>query len=119
MRAPDQREELLEGRVARRHGRDALLRQDVERILGDAEAIELAGANGAHRRCGLREVVARQRKMTPRETAPRACPERPTRWSSVAIARGAPMWQTRSDRADVDAELERRRRHHRPGPRPP
>ena len=51
-------------------------------------------------------------KTMPFGIAPSAWPERPTRWSSVASARGAPRWQTRSTCADVDAELERRRRDH-------
>ena len=35
-------------------------------------------------------------KTTPFGTPPRVWPERPTRWMSVASARGAPTWQTRS-----------------------
>ena len=35
-------------------------------------------------------------KRIPFGTAPRAWPERPTRWMSVESARGAPTWQTRS-----------------------
>ena len=41
-------------------------------------------------------LVSPQGASTPFGTAPRACPERPTRWISVASARGAPTWQTRS-----------------------
>jgi len=43
----------------------------------------------------------------PLGTAARWCPERPTRCSRVAIERVEPIWHTRSNRADVDPQLER------------
>ena len=65
-------------------------------LAGTRERVELAGADRAD---GGRACTSSSRvsgKTMPFGTAPSAWPERPTRWSSVASARGAPMWHTRS-----------------------
>ena len=92
------------------HG-DDLLGQDVERVLSDLDAIELAGADGAHRGGALHQVVARQRE------------EDALRHRAEPVARAADALQQRREGArraevadevdvpDVDAELQRRGGH--------
>ena len=60
VRPPDERPELLDLQVAGRDRRHALLGQDVERVLGHAERVQLSRPDGAHRGRGLHQVVARQ-----------------------------------------------------------
>ena len=68
-----------------------------------------ARTSAAHSTSSSRDVAKRR----PRDVRPSAWPDRPMRWSSVVTARGEPIWQTEIHRADVDPELERRRRHER------
>jgi hypothetical protein len=111
-RAAHQREEIVRADLARRHRGDALLRQDVERVLGDAEPVQLPRAHGAHGGRGLHEVVAREREDDPlRHGAHRvagaadALDERGQRPRRAHVA-------DEVDGAHVDAQLEGRRRHH-------
>ena len=129
---PDDRVELLPRQIAERPGApqaveqfrlrpvlrgdlgDDLLRQHVERLLGDRQPVEFAAADSVEQRRAFDEIVARQRKQPPLR--------RPV--DRVAGAAGA--LQERRDRprrteladeldlADVDAELERGGRHHGP-----
>ena len=92
------------------HGRDDLLRQDVERRVGNDDAVELAAADRQHERRALDQLVARRRRRAaPLGTAPR-------QWPGAADALHGDGDRSRRsdlaheiDRADVDAELERRR----------
>ena len=86
---------------------DDLLRQDVERLLGEREAIELAAADAVEQRCAFDELVARQREEAAFGRA------------VDGVAGAADALQEARDRtrraeladeidvADVDAELER------------
>ena len=62
MRAAHQRPQLLDADLSRRHRGGALLGEDVERVLGHGEAVELSGVDRTHRGGSLDEVVARQRE---------------------------------------------------------
>ena len=92
------------------HG-DDLLRDDVERVFRDLDAIELAGVDGTHRRRTLDEVVARQRKENslgdgaePVTGAADALQQRRDGARRAEVA-------DELDGTDIDAELERCRRH--------
>ena len=99
--------------ISRARGdRDALLREDVARAGGHRERVELAGAHRAHGGRRLHQIVARERKDD-------ALRHRAARVSGAADALDQRREGARRadvahqvDRADVDAELERRRRHH-------
>ena len=75
---------------------DDLLREHVERLLGDRQPVELAAAtassNAAHSTRSSRDSG----KSRPFGVPSTACPERPTRCRKLAIERGDPSWQTRS-----------------------
>ena len=67
----------------------------------------MARTSAAHSSKSSR-VVAKKR---PLGTAPRQWPERPTRCSATAIARGELIWHDQIDGADIDSEFERSGRH--------
>ena len=95
--AAKQREELVLAPFLRRDFGDDLLRQHVERLFGNREAVELAAA----RRCRAAPRIRPARRATAGTAGPSACrrphgPERPTRCRKLAIERGEPSWQTRS-----------------------
>ena len=105
--APHQRVELVLAPFARADLGHDLLRQHVERLLGDREPVELAAADAVEQRRALDELVARQRKQ-------------PALGRAVdRVAGAADALQEAGDRArraeladevdvaDVDAELER------------
>ena len=46
-----------------RHLGDYLLRQNIERLFGHNNGVELASANAVHQRTGFDKVVARERKQ--------------------------------------------------------
>ena len=97
--------------ILRRHFRDDLLRQHVERALGDDEAVELVAPHAVDKRDALDKIVARKRKEAPLGRA------------ADGVARTADALQEGRDRArradladevdvaDVDAEFERGGRH--------
>ena len=61
------------------------------------DGVELAGADRAQERRAFDEIVARHGKHAALSACPAIVwPERPTRWSSVAMRCGDPIWQTRS-----------------------
>ena len=111
---PDERPEILDPDLARRRQGDHLLGEDVERVRGDAEAVELARADRPHGRRRLHEVVPREREDDPRRHGAEGVPR-----ATDALNEGGERARRADvtdevDRADVDPELERRRRdHHR------
>ena len=62
VRAPDQRKELLEADLAARRDGHALLCQDVARTGRHGQRVELSGADRAHRRSRLHQLVPRERE---------------------------------------------------------
>src|SRR5260221_8162164 len=85
--ATDQRIELVLAAVARSDLGDDLLRQHVERLFGDGQAVELAAAHAVDEGRTLDELVARQR-------------EEPPLWRAVDGVAGAPdALQEAGDRA--------------------
>ena len=111
--AAQQREELVLVPFPCRDFGDDLLRQHVERLLRDREAVEFAAADAVEQRRAFDQLVARQRK------------EAALRRAVDGVARAADALQEGRDRArraeladeidlaDVDAELERGGRHQR------
>ena len=76
---------------------DDLLRQDVERRDRRLDAVEAARVHGADRARRTRPVRRASSRRGGRATcSPSAWPERPMRCRNVVIARGEPIWQTRS-----------------------
>ncbi len=110
--APQAVEELGFRPVARGGLGDDLLRQHVERPLGNRQPVELAATDAVEQRRALDEIVPRQREQTPLGR------------SVDGVAGTAGPLQKRRDRpgraeladqldlADVDPELERCGRHH-------
>jgi hypothetical protein len=109
-RAADHRHELVLGDLLGGGRGDDLLREDVEWRVAQRDRVEVAAPHAAHERRALDELVAGQR-------------EHPAlRRAAEVVARAADALEQRGerarradlhdqiDRADVDAELERRRR---------
>ncbi len=96
-----------------RAGGDDLLRQDVERRLGDARFFQQAAPQPAHQRRALDQRVARQREQPPLgQPAPRvARPADPLQRHRERARRLELHHQL--DVADVDAQLQRGGGHHR------
>ncbi len=90
--------------------RDDLLREDVERGVAQADAVDLGAPRGAHEGGALDELVARERE----EAALGRRADRVARAPDALQARRdrarRPDEAHEIDRAHVDAELERRRR---------
>jgi hypothetical protein len=111
MGTASERQELLDAHLAGRDRRDALLREDVARAGRHGERVELARLDRAHGRRALHEVVAREREEDAlRDRAARVAGAADALDRRRERARGADVAHE-VDRADVDAELERRRRH--------
>ena len=111
--APDQRVELVLAIIAARRLGDDLLRQHVERRVVRDDAIEPAATDNAQERRALDQIVAREGEQASLRRAghrvagaPEPLKQRrnPVRRADLA---------DEIDRADVDAELERRRRDER------
>ena len=92
---------------------DDLLRQHVERLLGDRQPIELAAANAVEQRPAFDELVARQREqpalggaLDRMARAPDALQKRRDRTRRTKLA-------DQVDLADIDAQFERGGRHQR------
>jgi hypothetical protein len=78
------------------------------------QLVELAAPHAVEQRGAFHQLVAGEREQPPLGRAATAWPERPTRCRKFAIERGEPSWQDEIDIADIDAQLQRRRRHQRP-----
>ena len=94
----------------RRHLGDYLLRQNIERLFGHNNGVELASANAVHQRTGFDKVVARERKQN---AFRRAIDRVATTTHSLQKCRNA--FRRRElhheiDRAHIDTKLHRRRR---------
>ncbi len=108
--AAHERRHLRFGHLFGRARRDDLLREDVERRVAQRDRVEVAATDAAHERRALEQLVARHREQAPLGGPPEV------------VARAADALQQRRDRArraelhdeidraDVDAELERRGR---------
>ena len=109
--AAEQREELVLAPLARRHFGDDLLRQHVERLFRDREAIEFPAVHTVEQRRAFDQLVARQREQPalgrPRDRVARAAD--PLQKSRDRARRAELADQV--DIADVDAELQRGGRH--------
>ena len=111
--AAHEREEVVGAPLLRRDLGDDLLGEDVERQRGRVDRVEAAGVHRGEQRGALDELVAGQRV------------EAPLRRAGAAVVGAADPLQERRDaarradladqldRADVDAELERRGGHER------
>ena len=110
--AAHEREELVFAVLARGDFGDDLLREHVERMLGDAQAVELAAAHGIEQRDAVDELVAAARE------------DAALRHAADGVVGAAHALQEHRDAArraelahqlhvaDVDAELERGGGHH-------
>ena len=89
------------------------MREDVERPLRNQQPVQLAPARGAQQRRALEQVVPREREQPPLgnrlEMVTRAA--HPLQQRGDRARRGDLAYQI--DRADVDSQLERRRRDQR------
>ena len=93
--------------ILRRHFRDDLLRDHVERPLGDDKAIELAAPHAVDQRDAFDEIVARQRNEAPlRRSADRVAGAADALEEGRDRARRADL-ADEIDVADVDAKCER------------
>ena len=105
--AAHQREQLVLAPFARADLGDDLLRQHVERLLGDREAIELAAAHAVEQRRAFDQLVARQREQPALgRAADRVAGAADPLQEAGDRARRAEL-ADEVDVADVDAELER------------
>ena len=95
-------------------GGDDLLREDVERTGRHRRPVEDEPRMHAGAAAPSTSSSSVSGKSRPFGIFLRACPARPTRWRNVAIERVAPTWIDEVHVADVDAELERRRRDESP-----
>ena len=94
----------------RRHLGDYLLRQNIERLFGHNNGVELASANAVHQRTGFDKVVARERKQN---ALRRAIDRVATTTHSLQKCRNALRRRElhhEIDRTYIDAKLHRRRR---------
>ena len=98
--------------VARR-GCDDLLGQDVERVLGDDQPVELPLVRRAHQRGALEQLVARQREQPPFGDGGEVVPRPADALQQRGDRPGGADLTDEIDGTDVDAQLERRRRHER------
>ncbi len=110
-RAPHQRERVVLGKILARDHRHQLLREHVQRPVGNARDLEISRAHPAHDRGRLHQLIARDRKEPALGNA-----------ASMVGSATDPLQRDREaargfelhhqiDRAHVDAQLQRRRRH--------
>ena len=112
-RPPEQREQLVLAAFARADLGHDLLRQHVERLLGDHEPVQLAAVGAVDERRAFDEVVAREREQpTLRRAADLMSGAADALQEAGDGARRAEL-ADEVDLADVDAELQRGRRHQR------
>ena len=112
-RAADRGEQLVRVPVVHRHHRHDVLRDDVERVARIARRLDRAAMHRLGDRGAGEEIAAILREDDPSLVAPTWWLARPMRCMPLAIDGGASIWIDEIDRAHVDAELERRRRHQR------
>ncbi len=111
--AAQQREQLVFAPFLRGDLGDDLLRQHVERLVGNRQAIELAATHAVEQRRAFDQLVARQRKQPAlRRAADRVAGAADALQEGRDRARRAEL-ADEIDVADVDAELERGGRHQR------
>ncbi len=112
--APHHLEQLILRPLHRGHLGNDLLRQHVQRLLGDDQLIQLALRHRVQQRHALDQLVAAQRK----DPSLGDGAQRVTRASHPLQERGDATRRAdlnhQVDRADVDPQLQRRRRHQRP-----
>ena len=112
IRAAHEREQLVLAVFARRHFGDDLLREHVERMFGDVQAVELAAAHGIEQRGAVDELVAAAREDAALgHAAHRVVGAADALQEHRDAARRAEL-ADELHVADVDAELERGRGHH-------
>ncbi len=111
--SPHQGEEVVVSPVVRRRRGHDLLRQDVEWRFGDGQPVELARPYSPHQRGALEQFVARggEDAAFGRRAHPMSRPADALEPDRDRARRSDLADQI--DRADVDAQLERGRRHHR------
>ena len=112
--APEEREEIVGAPLLRAHLGHDLLRGDVEREVGELDGVEAPGANRGEERGALDQLVARERVQPPLGGAGAAVvgTAHPLQERGDAARRADLAHQL--DRADVDAELQRRGGDQRP-----
>ena len=111
--AADQRIQLVLVPFARRDLGDDLLRQHVERLLGDRQPVELAAAHAVEQRRALDQLVAREREQPALGRAVDRMPRAPDPLQEARDRARRAELADQVDLADVDAELERGGRHQR------
>ena len=112
IRAAHEREELVFAVFARGDFGDDLLREHVERMLGDAQAVELAAAHGVEQRDAIDQLVAAAREDAALgHAADRVVGAADALQEHRDAARRAELAHELHV-ADVDAELERGGGHH-------
>ena len=94
--AADQGVQIVFAPVLAGGGGDDLLRQNIERVLGDLDALQIAVADGANERGAFDQFIARGGEEAALRLGADPVPERPMRCSATAIERGEPIWQARS-----------------------
>ena len=95
-RAPVQREQLVLAPFLQRDLGDDLLRQHVERLARQRDAVELAARDASSSAAQSHSSSRDSGKRRPFGVPPTAWPERPTRCRKAAIERVEPSWHTRS-----------------------
>ena len=108
-----QLEQLLLAPVVASGRRHDLLRQHVEGCLRDRDAVQLAAAHGTHEGRGLDQLVPRGGKEDPLGDRPHPMPRTTHPLKRDRYRARATDLTGEVDAADVDAQLERRRRHDR------
>ena len=105
--AAHQREQLVLAPFPRRDLGDDLLRQHVERLLGDDEPVELAAAHAVEQRGAFDQLVARQRKQPALRRAADGVARAPDPLQEARDRARRAELADQIDLADIDAELER------------
>ena len=110
--APEAEELILGPGFARRLGH-RLLRQHVERLRHHHEPVQLSVVHGPHQRRALDQIVAREREQAAPGGAAHGVPGPPHPLQEGRDPARRADLAHQVDVPDVDAELERRRRHQR------
>ncbi len=93
--------------------RNDLLREHVQRILRNAEPVELAAMDAIDEGRAFHKLIARQRKQPPLGRAGNRMPGAPDTLQEIRDRARRTDLANQIDIADIDAKLERSRRHQR------
>ncbi len=110
--AADQLEPVLDVDGVDRPGRDGVLREDVERVRGHRDRLDLPGHHALDRHRAVHEVGAVLREEHPAGDLAHLVPGATDALQAAGDRRRGLDLHDEVDLAHVDAELERARRHH-------